>query len=284
MTDRTRSERGVSTGVVVGRLLMLFAAAAAFVVSVVLSRSHDHAASRSSGRFVCPMHPQIVSVVPGDCPICNMALEPVPEAKKTHTITTTRTVFDEVKPRVVTQGVRAPAWLDPGGVVTAVMFKESLQGVTAGDEAQFYRGREPARAISVHLTAEPAAPWDASSIQVRFASQERPSSERDTGWLQLDAKPRELLVVPTSAVLYSGDGAYVLAAPRGGQTFRRRSIQVGRILDSGSEAELAADRLGAVVVLSGLRDGERVVTADTFSLDAERRLQESQGRAEEVIE
>jgi hypothetical protein len=284
MTDKTRINHGVSTGVVVGRLLMLFAAAAAFVVSVVLARSYDHAASRSSGRFVCPMHPQIVSAMPGDCPICNMALERVPEAKQTQTIATTRTVFDEVKRRVVTQVVHAPAWLGPSGVVTAVLFKESLQGLSAGDEARFFRGTEPARAISVRLTAEPPGPWDTSTVQVRFVSGEVPLSDLDTGWLQLDAKPRELLVVPTSAVLYSGDGAYVLAAPPGGQAFRRRSIHVGRILDSGSEAELAADRLGAVVVLSGLREGERVVTADTFSLDAERRLQESQGRAEEVIE
>src|SRR5260370_24090576 len=27
-------------------------------------------------RYTCPMHPQIVQVGPGDCPICGMALEP----------------------------------------------------------------------------------------------------------------------------------------------------------------------------------------------------------------
>ncbi|MFO0575666.1 MAG: efflux RND transporter periplasmic adaptor subunit [Polyangia bacterium] len=31
-------------------------------------------------RYRCPMHPQIVSDHPGDCPICNMKLVPIPEA------------------------------------------------------------------------------------------------------------------------------------------------------------------------------------------------------------
>ena len=91
-------------------------------------------------------------------------------------------------------------------------------------------------------------------------------------------------MVPESSVLYSGDGAYVLAAPAGGHAFTRRSIQVGRILDSGSVADQAAERLGGIVVLSGLSEGERVVTSDTFVLDAERRLRAAQGKAEEVVE
>jgi multidrug efflux pump subunit AcrA (membrane-fusion protein) len=92
------------------------------------------------------------------------------------------------------------------------------------------------------------------------------------------------LVVPESAVLYSDEGAYVLAAPPGGHTFARRTIQIGRILDSGHVADLAGDHFGAIVVLSGLREGERVVAGDTFFLDAERRLQVAQGKAAEVTE
>src|SRR5437879_13815609 len=50
----------------------------------------EHDAARHSGatasraatdekkiRYTCPMHPQIIQVGPGSCPICGMALEPM---------------------------------------------------------------------------------------------------------------------------------------------------------------------------------------------------------------
>ena len=76
----------------------------------------------------------------------------------------------------------------------------------------------------------------------------------------------------------------MLAAAPGTHAFARRSVQVGRILDSGYVADRAAERLGGVVVLSGLREGDRVVAADTFVLDAERRLRAAEGQTEDVVE
>ncbi len=39
-------------------------------------------AKSSSGKYTCPMHPEIVKDGPGNCPICGMALSPLPELQK----------------------------------------------------------------------------------------------------------------------------------------------------------------------------------------------------------
>lgn len=40
----------------------------------------ERPAAQTSARYICPMHPQIVSDRPGECPICHMTLVPAPEA------------------------------------------------------------------------------------------------------------------------------------------------------------------------------------------------------------
>ena len=41
---------------------------------------HGSAAAALAGKYTCPMHPEIVSDMPGDCPKCGMALEPMAAA------------------------------------------------------------------------------------------------------------------------------------------------------------------------------------------------------------
>jgi hypothetical protein len=141
--------------------------------------------------------------------------------------------------------------------------------------------------IDAHLLPEPPSAVDSSTVKVRFrldpdaGAVAPPRGPRDVGSLQIPLRPRELLVVPSSAVLYSAEGPYVLAAPRGDDTFTKRRVAIGRILDSGYVGGRAGE-VGAIVILSGLGEGEAVIAANTFFLDAERRLRAARGTAEAV--
>jgi len=58
----------------------LSASGAADMPSAPAARSHAesaNAALTNGVRYTCPMHPQIVQIGPGSCPICGMALEPM---------------------------------------------------------------------------------------------------------------------------------------------------------------------------------------------------------------
>ena len=274
--------------VIAGRLLLLLVAALALVSAFALARARDRDLARaeesSTERYVCPMHPEVVSRVPGECPICRMALERAGAARKGPPAAARSGVVDVARRRVVTQLVRAPAWL-ADRAVTAVLHKDDLVGLTAGERALFFGTTSPGAGTPVHLSPDHPSPWDASTVQVNFQIDRMvPATKEDTGWLELAPRPRELLVVPSSAVLYSGEGAYVLAAPPNSHRFTRRPVDIGRILDSGYAAGLSGDHFGAIVVLSGLEEGEQVVVGDAFFLDAERRLQMAQGNPGEVVQ
>jgi len=70
-----------------------------------------------------------------------------------------------------------------------------------------------------------------------------------------------MLVVKSAAIINARDGRYVLvfSAQRGQLT--RRSVEIGK------------EYSGMTAIVSGLRDKEFVVMANTAALDAERRLQ-----------
>jgi Cu(I)/Ag(I) efflux system membrane fusion protein len=61
---------------------LLVALAASLCVFSWWSLARADGAAAQAPRFFCPMHPQVKSHDPGECPICQMTLEPIPVSRK----------------------------------------------------------------------------------------------------------------------------------------------------------------------------------------------------------
>ncbi len=272
--------RATSRLVVAGRLLLLAASCLAVVSAFTSSRWRERAPNPSLVLLVCPMHPEVTSRTPGDCPICHMALEPSPHAAASAVHNGARHgSIEKARTRLLADRVRAPAWVEDDGTVGALLYKDDLLRLAPDERGRFFRASAPAAGLPVRVAARSTTPWDGSTCVTRFrldggtgarttATTARPSPG-EAGWIDLDPKPHELLTVPWSAVLYSAEGPYVLVAA-GEDGFRRQPVEIGRALyERVQEGRLAPN---AIVVLSGLRTDEPVVVGEAFVSDVERRL------------
>jgi hypothetical protein len=172
--------------------------------------------------------------------------------------------FDLVRQRSFGQDIVAPARVDDDGALTATLYRDELAALTPAQAAVFAiggAGDAPHVRFELQRTADAPAPWDRSTARVRFtfAKGEEPPARGATGWVRIAGKRRELLVIPSSALLEGSDGTYVLALAGDG-TLARRSVAIGRVVG------------GLAYVLSGVAAQERVLVRNTFFLDAERRL------------
>ena len=290
--DGGAPERRAPPFVVAARFVLLVAAAAALVFGMVRARSHDRASAGSLERYSCPMHPEVVSQGPGDCPICNMALVAVSAMEQASEFTgkaDDQQIVATVEERLVSRPIRAAATLGPDGEGTAVLYKDDLVSLANEEPALFFGGSSPNVGADVRVLPDSERPTSPSTVVVRFHRSDAArragadAGALEVGSLQIAPRARKLLVVPTSAVLYSAAGPYVLAASPSGDSFAKRLVQIGRILDSGYLGAAAGNGQGAIVVLAGLHEGDRVIAGYTFFVDAERRLREARGAGEDRI-
>jgi hypothetical protein len=262
------------------RIFLLIAAASAVVVAVSI-------AARGRGgdatiRYACPMHAEVRSPNPGECPICRMALERVgfvPDAAKRYLQadgTVDLRAIDNVKKHNVVDFVRrhsllpvlrelrGPAWVDDDGSVWAIFYNDQIEALAPDEPATFAPGDAPAATVAARRTADAPVAMDRSTSRIRFLTAKgtaRLAAFR-TGWLEAAPRPRAVVGVAASAVLQSPEGPYVLAWTGHDYTFVKRPVDLG-------ETFL---RLGFAVVLAGLQPNDRVIARATFFVDADRRM------------
>jgi hypothetical protein len=271
--------------VVVARVSLLLGAAAAAVLALRGDLPGHHAATGRRDLYICPMHPEVRDAGPGDCPICRMALERVSAAGPATTspgggapggaaVTGTPAPSPELarvlaspggaaERATVSEEVRAPAWLEPDGAVSALLYQDEVATLLPDERGIFCATATPDARIVVHLLPERPSRWDDATSRVRFRvdAGAPPPAPGGVGWVTLAARPREVLVIPASAIMESATGPYVLAPAPDRRTLVRRSLALGKL------------RSGSIAVVSGLAERDAVVVENAFLLDAERRLQ-----------
>lgn len=255
-----RPDPSVAKRVLAFRVALFAFSAMALAVAVGIMRTR---AERPSRRYVCPMHAEITSSAPGECPICRMELEleAAPGAGPSFNPSTYQT-YDFVRRRGFGQDVHAPAWVDESGEVVATVYADEAAALDPDAPGDFSPAAAPDHRAAVHLVRAMTARWDASTDRVRFRLDEGEAAPAPgaVGWVRIRARRRDLEVVPYSAVLESTEGPYVLVASREGHAVTRRAVEVGRVIG------------GQAIVTSGLRVGERILVRSAFFVDAERRL------------
>jgi hypothetical protein len=262
-----------NAAIVATRLVLVAMAAGALVAGLVARRGSDAPAAAAAARpsFVCPMHPEVTSSSPGDCPICRMALAPIanvataePAALQLATVSKELRAFDavsRVKRFEIAQEMRGAAWAETPEAGIALLYKDQAKLLVPGEEGQFWLLSAPGPGIAVRVGNEPPEPWDAATVRVRIhAAPGATLPANGTGSVKFATRERKDLVIRESAVLRSPEGPYVLVATNDRHTLTKRRVEIGGII------------YGYASVISGLKEDEWVVALHAFALDTARRL------------
>lgn len=83
--------------------------------------------AHQADHYYCPMHPQIRSPEPGECPICHMNLEPIPAERRSETASVVPAVANAPPPDVVAVSM-LPEKQQAVGLLTSEVTTETLGG------------------------------------------------------------------------------------------------------------------------------------------------------------
>ncbi|HEY8966332.1 MAG TPA: heavy metal-binding domain-containing protein [Candidatus Methylacidiphilales bacterium] len=238
--------------------------------------SRKPAADPRVAYYTCAMHPSVRSDDPkGSCPICGMNLVPVlkgeasndagprtlridPDQARLLGLTSAALAYREAAREIGVPGAAAS-----GSRVEASLFEGDAAAVAPGQAGsaafEALPGlRFPGRVARVGKAADPATHRIALGFVLdRPDARVRPGL---AGTVRLAVPLGRRLVAPTAAVLPTGE-RHVVLVDLGNGEYEPRYVEVGAALADGWE------------IVSGAREGERLVTAANYLVEAQARIE-----------
>jgi Heavy metal binding domain len=261
------------------RLLLLLLVMGAVALAIVATRTQPAGIAVGGGAYTCPMHPQVRSSSPGECPICRMTLVSVASrpAAAGGVAGEPSTVFlppeftsvphfgvNQANRVLVSRSILAPASFDEDAAGSFLLYRDEAELLEPDERAMFVpaiTGPTPLdRELPVRVLRDPPVDWDDGTVRVRFEAtgpSDLVARRGAVGWVRLVTRIRPALLVPRGAIVRTPRSPVIYVPSGDGRTFSRRKVVLGRVL------------FGMVAIVSGLSDGERIVASSAPFLETQ---------------
>ena len=237
--------------------------------AAAIAARRNGAEAVAGDRYACPMHPQVTTTTPSDCPICGMALEQVrgessrePRAGHGRSPGALESNIGTVRLERVASAFEVLAWAESRNQVVAVVDNDDLNALPSEQVGFFKPSRRQEVRIPVRHLRNAVSPWGHSASRVTFRpAGAAPSFEPgEVGTLHFGPHVREAAIVPEAAIVHLPDGPHVLVVSDDRVTVTRRKVETGKTSS------------GKVFLLSGVGARDQIVTRNAFFFDADQRL------------